>query len=202
MAKKLIIIMAALIFCMGVTIFDKTRKIAVLTDERDRYRSNTEVLLADCEQFKVRDSLKAARVGSLELTLREFEKFRAQDAALIKDLTGKNRDLEQLNKAQAQTIIRLQDIPRDTVIRIDSIPIRAKAVHCGDEWYTFDGLLTDTEFAGTMQSWDELLLTETVRYKRFLFWKTKRVKDRRLDAVSKNPHTTITGLEHIVIDSR
>lgn len=200
MAKKLIIIMAALLFCMGVTIYVQTRKIAVLTDERDRYRSNTEVLLTDCEQFKVRDSLNAARVGSLELTLREFEKFRAQDAALIKDLTGKNRDLEQLNKAQAQTIIRLQDIPRDTVILIDSIPIRAKAVHCGDEWYDFNGLMIDDSFSGTLTNRESLVLTESVKYKRFLFWKTRKVKDRQLDAVSLNPYTTITGLEHIIID--
>ena len=200
MTKKIYIILGALMFCMIVTIVCQDREIRQLTDERDKYKSNTEALLADCEQFQIRDSLHAARVGSLELTVKEFEKFRASDAALIKDLTGKNRDLEQLNKAQAQTIIRLQDIPRDTVILVDSIPIKAKAVHCGDVWYDFDGLMTDDNFRGKLVNRESLVLTETVKYKKFLFWKTGKVKDRQLDAVSLNPHTTITGLEHIIID--
>ncbi|MBO4498756.1 MAG: hypothetical protein J5732_00690 [Bacteroidaceae bacterium] len=185
---------------MIATIVSQERQIKKLTDERDKYKSNTEVLLADCEQFQVRDSLNAARVGSLELTIKEFEKFRAQDAALIKELTGKNRDLQQLNKAQLNTIEQLSCVPHDTVIQIDSVYITAKSVHCGDEWYTFDGLLTEDSFTGTMTSRDEIVLTETVRYKKFLFWKTKKVKDRQLDAVSLNPHSTITGLEHIIID--
>ena len=200
MAKKIYIILGALLFCMIVTIISQDRKIRELTDERDKYKSNTEALLADCQQFQVRDSLYAARVGSLELTVKEFEKFRAQDAELIKDLTGRNRDLEQLNKAQAQTIIRLQDIPRDTVILVDSIPVKAKAVHCGDAWYDFDGLMTEDKFSGTLVNRESLLFTETVKYKKFLFWKTGKVKDRQLDAVSLNPHTTITSLEHIIID--
>lgn len=200
MTKKIYIILAAIIFCMLVTVVSQDRQIRQLTDERDKYKSNTEALLADCQEFQIRDSLHAARVGSLELTVKEFEKFRAQDAALIKDLTGRNRDLEQLNKAQAQTIIRLQDIPRDTVILVDSIPVKAKAVHCGDAWYDFDGLMTEDKFSGTLVNRESLILTETVKYKRFLFWKTGKVKDRQMDAVSLNPHTTITGLEHIVID--
>ena len=200
MKKKLIISVVILFAFMIGEITYQNAKIKHLTGERDKYKSNTEVLLADCEQFQVRDSLYAARVGSLELTLKEFEKFRAQDAALIKELAGKNRDLEQLNKAQAQTIIRLQDIPRDTVILVDSIPIRAKAVQCGDEWYDFNGVMTDDSFSGTLANRESLVLTESVKYKRFLFWKTKKVLDRQLDAVSLNPHTTITGLEHIIID--
>ena len=90
-------------------------------------------------------------------------------------------------------------MPRDTVILIDSIPIKAKKVHCGDEWYTFDGLMTEDEFSGQMQSRDELVLTETVRYKKFLFWKTNKILDREMEAVSKNPHTRIDKMEHIVI---
>lgn len=200
MKKQLYIILGAILFCMIVTIVSQDRQIKNLTDERDKYKSNTEVLLADCKQFQVRDSLNAARVGSLELTIKEFEKFRAQDAALIKELTGKNRDLQQLNKAQLNTIEQLRCVPHDTLLLVDSVYITATSVHCGDEWYTFDGLLTEDSFTGTMTSHDEIVLTETVRYKKFLFWKTGKIKDRQLDAVSLNPHSTITGLEHIIID--
>ena len=200
MKNKLLIIAAIFVAAMLCTVVMQDRKIARLTDERDKYKENTETLLEETATYKVRDSLNAAKVGTLELTVKEFEKYRADDAELVKQLKARNRDLDQLNKAQMQTIEQLRCVPRDTVILIDSIPIKAKKVHCGDEWYTFDGLMTEDEFTGQMQTRDELVLTETIRYKKFLFWKTKKILDRELEAVSKNPHTTITNLEHIIID--
>ena len=200
MKKYFYIALAIFGACMLCTVVMQDRQIAKLTAERDKYKENTETLLEQTQTYHVRDSLNAAKVGTLELTIKEFEKYRAVDAALIKDLKAKNRDLDQLNKAQLQTIEQLRCVPRDTVILIDSIPITAKSVHCGDEWYTFDGLMSDDEFTGTMTSRDELVVTETVRYKKFLFWKTNKILDRELEAVSRNPHTTISNLEHIIID--
>ena len=106
-----------------------------------------------------------------------------------------------MNKSQSETIIALQSIPRDTTIIRDTIPIPAVAVHCGDAWYDFDGLLTAQEFTGTLVNRDSLVLAETVRYRRFLgfLWRTRKIKDRRVDVVSLNPHTTIMGIEHVVI---
>ena len=200
MKNKIIILCAVFVAAMLCTVVMQDRKIARLTEERNKYKENTETLLEETATYKVRDSLNAAKVGTLELTVKEFEKYRAEDAALVKELKAKNRVLDQLSKAQMRTIEELRCVPRDTVILIDSIPIKAKKVHCGDEWYTFDGLMTEDEFTGQMQTRDELVLTETVRYKKFLFWKTKKILDRELEAVSKNPHTTITNLEHIIID--
>lgn len=199
MKNKIIILCAVFLAAMLCTVVMQDRKIARLTEERDKYKENTETLLEETATYKVRDSLNAAKVGTLELTVKEFEKYRADDAALVKELKAKNRDLDQLNKAQMRTIEELRCVPRDTVILIDSIPIKAKKVHCGDEWYTFDGLMTEDEFSGQMQSRDELVLTETVRYKKFLFWKTNKILDREMEAVSKNPHTRIDKMEHIVI---
>lgn len=96
--------------------------------------------------------------------------------------------------------MELSAIPRDTVIIRDSVAMPAVAVHTGDAWYDFSGLLTKDEFTGKMEHRDTLLLVETVQYKRCLFFKTKKVKNRQLDVVSKSPHNTIVGLEHIVIE--
>lgn len=178
------------------------RRIKQLTADRDRYRNNTETLLSDVETFRVRDSLSAARVQSLELTIKEYQRFRADDAALIRELKSKNRDLAAVNKTQSQTIINLQAIPRDTIVIRDSVQVPAVAVHCGDAWFDFDGVLTTDEFTGTLANRDSLLLAESVRYKRFLgfLWRTNKVKDRELNVISRNPHTTILGIEHVVIE--
>lgn len=195
-------VLAVVIIAAAITVVWADRTINRLTAERDKYRNNTETLLSDVETYRVRDSLNAARVQSLELTVKEFERFRAADAALIKQLKARNRDLAAVNKTQSQTIIELQAAPRDTFIVRDSIPIPAVAVHCGDAWFDFDGLLTATEFTGTLANRDSLLIAESVQYKRFLgfLWKTNKVKNRRVDVVSKNPHTSILGVEHVVIE--
>ena len=178
------------------------QQIQQLRGERDKYRNNTETLLSDVETYRVRDSLNAARVQSMELSIKEFERFRADDARLIRELKAKNRDLAAVNKTQSQTIIDLLAIPRDTTIIRDSIPIPAVAVHCGDAWFDFDGLLTEKEFTGKLEHRDSLLLVETVQYKRFLgfLWRTNKVKNRQLDCVSKSPHNSIKGLEYVVIE--
>ena len=199
MKKYLILAAVAIVAALAVIWAD--RKIERLTAERDRYAGNTAALLSDIERYRVRDSLNAARVQSLELTVKEYERFRADDAALIKQLKQRNRDLAAVNKTQSQTIIDLRATPKDTVVMVrDSIITPAVAVHCGEAWYNFDGILTKDEFTGKMEHRDSLLLVESVRYKRFLWWKTKMVKDRQLDCVSKSPHNSIIGLEYVVIE--
>ena len=195
-------VLAVVIIAAAITVVWADRTINRLTAERDKYQNNTETLLSDVETYRVRDSLKAARVQSLELTVKEFERFRADDAALIKQLKARNRDLAAVNKTQSQSIIELQAAPRDTFIVRDSIPIPAVAVHCGDAWFDFSGLLTQDNFSGTLHNRDSLIVAETVKYKRFLgfLWKTNKVKDRQLDVVSLNPHTQIVGVEYIFIE--
>lgn len=200
MKKYLFLAAVAIVAALAVIWAD--RKIERLIAERDRYAGNTAALLSDVERYRVRDSLNAARVQSLELTVKEYERFRADDAALIKGLKQRNRDLAAVNKTQSETIIDLQSVPKDTIIVTkDSLIVPAVKVHSGDAWYDFDGLLTKEKFTGTLQNRDSLVIAETVKYKRFLgfLWKTKQVKDRQVDVISKNPHTEVLGVEHITI---
>ena len=84
-------ILPPLLFLAGVVlalciIRGQHLRIQQLTSERDRYKGNTEALMTDVERFQVRDSLSAARVEALELTVKEFERFRSEDAALIREM--------------------------------------------------------------------------------------------------------------------
>ena len=200
--KRLAIEIGVIILVL-LSFYLQHRDIVALRAERDRYRGNTETLLQDIEQFAVRDSLSAARVGALELTLDEFKRWRADDAALVKDLKIKNKELAAINAAQAETIIRLSAVPRDTIVLVDSVLVPAVAVHCGDAWYDFDGLLTEDAFTGRLASRDSLLITEAVKYKRFLgfLWRTNKVKSREMTCASRNPHTKILSIEYIIISN-
>lgn len=186
------------------TIWVQRTKIEKLTDERNRYRGNTETLLQDVETYKTKDSLNAAKVGVLELKLSEFEKYRASDAELIKTLQTKNRELEAVTTAQMETITKLRGTVRDSIVYLpgDTVTTVVRCIEYSDKWVDFDGCIINNTFSGKIITRDSLLITETLQYKRWLgfLWKTKRIKNREFDIVSKNPHTKITGFEVITIE--
>lgn len=187
------------------TIWVQRTKIEKLTDERNRYRGNTETLLQDVETYKTKDSLNAAKVGVLELKLSEFERYRASDAELIKTLQTKNRDLERVTTTQMETINELRATVRDSVVYLpgDTVTTVLRCVDIVEPWVELHGCATpDGQFTGTHINRDSLLIAETVQYKRFLgfLWKTKKIKNREIDVVSKNPATKILGVEFVTIE--
>lgn len=204
MKKYLIIAAIALAVSAVVTIWVQRSRINTLTGERDKYRTNTETLLQEVSRYQTKDSLNAAKVGVLELKLSEFEKYRASDAELIKTLQTKNRELEALTSAQSQTIIDLRGTVRDSLVYVDRVVVDTlRCITAADKWFSFDGCVNrKNEFTGTFINRDSILIAATVEYKRFLnfLWKTKKVKNREIDVVSKNPHTKIMGVEYIEIE--
>lgn len=204
MKKYLIIAAIALAAAAVVTIWVQRSRINQLTGERDKYRTNTETLLQDVSRYQTKDSLNAAKVGVLELKLSEFEKYRASDAELIKTLQTKNRELEAVTTAQMETITKLRGTVRDSIVYLpgDTVTTVLRCIEYSDKWVDFDGCIKNNTFSGKIITRDSLLITETLQYKRWLgfLWKTKRIKNREFDIVSKNPHTKITGFEVITIE--
>lgn len=205
MKKYLIIAAIALAVSAVVTIWVQRSRINTLTGERDKYRTNTETLLQEVSRYQTKDSLNAAKVGVLELKLSEFEKYRASDAELIKTLQTKNRDLERVTTTQMETINELRATVRDSVVYLpgDTVTTILRCVDSVEPWFELHGCATpDGQFTGTHINRDSLLIVETVQYKRFwgFLWKTKKIKNREIDVVSKNPATKILGVEFVTIE--
>ena len=203
--KKKYLIWAAIILAVAAVFWIQNAKIKRLTTERDKYRSNTETLLQDVERYQTKDSLNAAKVGNLTLKVSEYEKYRADDLALIKTLQTKNRELEAVTTAQMETITKLRGTVRDSIVYLpgDTTTIVLKCVDISDPWFSLKGCTTpDGEFTGTFVNRDSILVAATVQYKRFLgfLWKTKKIKNREIDVISRNPHTKIMGVEYIEIE--
>lgn len=203
MKKYITIAAIAIIFVLMCVLSYQSRRIGTLEQERERYKTNSEILAGKVDYYRTSDSLNAASVQTLRLTVAEYVKFRAEDAALIKSLQTKNRALKSAISAQTSTVVEVVTQVHDTVVVVDSLPTSAKSLKCGDEWYTFEGLLTGNEFTGTMQTRDYILVAESIQYKRFLgfLWKTKRIKNRKIDIVSKNPHCKVVDVEHTIFDN-
>lgn len=205
MKKYLIIAAIALAVSAVVTIWVQRSRINTLTGERDKYRTNTETLLQEVSRYQTKDSLNAAKVGVLELKLSEFEKYRASDAELIKTLQTKNRDLERVTTTQMETINELRATVRDSVVYLpgDTVTTVLRCIDVVEPYFELHGCTTPAGvFTGTHINRDSLLIVETVQYKRFwgFLWKTKKIKNREIDVVSKNPATKILGVEFVTIE--
>lgn len=202
---KKYIILAAIIMAIAAAFWFQQKRINNLTEERDKYRSNTEILLQDVKTYQTKDSLNAIKVGNLELSLAEYKKYRADDLALIKTLQAKNRDLERVTTTQMETINELRATVRDSIVYLpgDTVTTVLRCVDIVEPYFELHGCATpDGQFTGTHINRDSLLIVETVQYKRWLgfLWKTKKIKNRQIDVVSKNPATKILGVEFVTIE--
>lgn len=200
--KKYLYLTVAIMLLLAVIGWQATR-LRKLKADRDMYKSNTEALLGEAERYLTRDSLNAISTRALELKLSEFKQFRADDAALIRTLRADKQRLEQVTTAQLQTIYELRGTVRDSIVYRDSLTTDTlRCIDITDTWFELHGCSDRSgQFSGTFQSWDDLLYVEYVIPKRFLgfLWKTKRIKERRQEIVSRNPHTVIVSAEFITI---
>lgn len=203
MKKYLIIAAIALAVAAVVTIWVQRSRINQLTGERDKYRTNTETLLQDVSRYKTKDSLNAARVGVLELSIQDYERFMKEDADLINKLKRKNEELQNFSKIQAETIIKIRAQVKDSLIYIpgDTAYKLIPCVSFRDSWTNIEACVYNDTLIGDIQIRDSLILYETIIYKRFLrfLWKTKKIKERSFNIVSKNPYTEIKGVEVVSI---
>lgn len=199
--KKIIIILGVLVVVL-VAYFINVR-VSQLKHDRDTYKRNNAVLLNDVKYYRALDSLNAARVGVLELSIQDYERFMKEDADLINKLKRKNEELQNFSKIQAETIIKIRAQVKDSLIYIpgDTAYQLIPCVSFRDSWTNIEACVYNDTLIGDIQIRDSLILYETIIYKRFLgvLWKTKKIKERSFNIVSKNPYTEIKGVEVVSI---
>jgi hypothetical protein len=199
--KKIIIILGVLVVVL-VAYFLNVR-VSQLKHDRDTYKRNNAVLLNDVKYYRALDSLNAARVGVLELSIQDYERFMKEDADLINKLKRKNEELQNFSKIQAETIIKIRAQVKDSLIYIpgDTAYQSIPCVSFRDSWTNIEACVYNDTLIGDIQIRDSLILYETIIYKRFLgvLWKTKKIKERSFNIVSKNPYTEIKGVEVVSI---
>lgn len=169
-------------------------------DERNTYKNNTYTLLSESERYRTKDSLNAISVGQLNLTLKEFKKYRQQDAGLIHTLKADNKRLKNITTVQTETVYPLSGVVKDSIIYVDrNTPDTLQCVEVINKWFTINGCTNrQKEFTGQFMSRDSLLYVEHVKPRRFLFFRWG-VKERRQEIVSRNPYTVIESAEFITI---
>lgn len=175
-----------------------------LLSNQDLLVSRNNVLVQEIKSYKVADSLNAIKVEALRLTLSEYKKYRFDDLALIKQLQIDRRDLQNVIKMQSETIDSLVTSLHDTIIISNELIDTVKKFSYKSEWTDIYGII-DNNFntiAISINNRESLIIVESVKYKRFLgfLWKTKKIKSRDVNIVSKNPNTKIIGASFEVIE--
>lgn len=185
---------------------------ANLKQENERLKSNQNILLqenefisAENQFYKVSDSLNAAKVTALQLTLSEYKKYKANDLQLIKQLSLSKQDLQAIISTQVKTINTISARLQDTILA-DTIVCSGDEYKCFNyisKWIDVEGCIDLNADTIDLQIYNReaIKIIETVKYKRFLgfLWKTNKIKSRKLDIISENPNTSIINTEYITI---
>lgn len=157
-----------------------------LRTERDRQISNVETLMGEVKLYKVKDSLNVASVSSLNLTVEELKKYRAEDAKLIKELKLRPKDVEYIAKTEIKT--------KDSLIyKIDTVG----CFHYRDKWLRVDACIADSSMV--IETRDSIAQIVHAIYKhRFLWWKWG-IKGFRQEIVNFNPKSKIEYSEIVKV---
>lgn len=168
-----------------------------LKNENKRLKANQETLLDSVKSFKVSDSLKAITVGNLELSLKQYKKYHADDAILIKQLKGQKPEV--VIKPSIQTEYKIRTELKDSIIYKDTL----KTILYKSKWNYISGFINKDTINLSIVNYDELLITESLQKKKFLFFRLPisifGYKRKVLNVISKNPNTKITSIEYITI---
>ena len=168
-----------------------------LKSENKKLKANQETLLDSVKSFKVSDSLKAITVGNLELSLKQFKKYHTDDAILIKQLKGQKPEV--IIKPSVQTEYKVITELKDSIIYKDTL----KTILYKSKWNYISGFINKDTINLNIINYDELLITESLQKKKFLFFRLPisifGYKRKVLNVISKNPNTKIISAEYITI---
>lgn len=182
---------------LGGIVYVQHRNTVRLKAERDRYRGNAEALLSDMKRIRVDSTTMALDARALQLTLDEYKHFRAEDAATIKRLGVKIKNLEAAARHELEVAGPIDATIRDTVIIRDTVPILRQKVEMLTPHIELSGIIENERLQGTIRVPVTLHQAVWVEYKGCWFW--RRVKAIHQTISSDNPYVEITYSEYIRI---
>lgn len=197
-----IIYFAGIVIILIIIIFLQFGRINTLKSDRDLYRQNMNSALTECVTWKTKDSISVAKNNTLTLRIAELEKYRKSDLKTIESLKKKNEDLDNLIKNTSNTEIKVVTEVRDSIVYLDSLYNTVRVFNWADNWAKVTGEIYKNEVAINISNKDSLFISAVTVHKRFLgfLWKTKKIKEQNVYAISKNPHTTIENIEYYVVN--
>lgn len=194
--KRLTPILVGVIILLTIGLTLCVRYAGRQRSEKLRLETNQGALLSENIFYKTKDGKEAASVQALTLRCNEYERLMARDAAQIRSLNIKVKNLESVAHAGTSTELKVTAPIRDTIILHNNIREMMRSFNWADTWVSIKGLINADSVACTVNSCDTLTQVVHSIPRKFLFfrWGTKAV---RQEIVSSNPHTSLTYTEYI-----
>lgn len=186
----------ALLLLCGVIYFQH-RNTVRLTEERNRYRSNSTALLSETKRLRIDSTTMAVDMKGLRLTVDEYKRFRAADAETIKRLGVKVKNLEAAARHEVEVNAPLDAVVQDTVVIRDTIPLLRQSVKMITPHIRLTGLIEAGHLKGEIRLPVTLHQAVWIEYKGWWFW--KRVKAIHQTISSDNPYVEVRYSEYIKI---
>ena len=176
---------------------------SILKKENKVLQTNVTTLLTGAEQYKVNDSLNAATIANLELSISEYRRYKAEDKKLLERLKIDNKRLKGIISTQTESFYEQTTLLRDSVKMLltpDSIevPVKMKIASFSDTWHSLNIKIQGDSLNYKLKTKESLLITNHVVPKRFLFFKFG-CREVRTEVVSKNPYVGDIQVESITI---
>lgn len=174
-----------------------------LREENITLQTNVNTLIEGAEQYKVNDSLKAATIANLELSISEYRRYKAEDKKLLESLKIDNKRLKGIISTKTESFYMQTTLLRDSVKMLltpDSIevPVKMKVASFSDTWHSLNIKIQGDSLNYKLKTKESLLITNHVVPKRFLFFKFG-CREVRTEVVSKNPYVEDIQVESITI---
>lgn len=167
--------------------------------ERDRYKSNTEVLMSEAQRIQADSSTMALDIKTLTMSLEEYKRFRAEDEEKIKKLGVRIKDLEATAKHNVEVDAPIDAEIKDSVIIKDTVPVFLKAIRMDTPYLKINGIIENDRLTGKINLPVTLNQAFWIEYKhKFLWWRWK-VKAIHQTISSDNPYVEIKYSEYIKI---
>lgn len=200
MNKILVKCLLVAVVLLGGAVWLQYRYTVRLKSERDRYRMNSTALLSEVKRMQLDSATMALDAKALQLTLEEYKRFRAEDAATIKRLGVKVKNLEAAARHQLEVTGPIDAIVRDTVIIRDIVPVLRQKIELCTPHIELTGIIEDERLKGSIRIPVTLNQAVWVEYRGWWFW--KRVKAVHQTISSDNPYVEIKYSEYIRVKKR
>lgn len=197
MNRILVKCLPAAVVLLGSVVWFQHQNTVLLKAERDRYRLNNTALLSEVKRLQVDSATMALDARTLQLTLDEYKQFRAEDAATIKRLGVRIRNLEAAARHEVEVAGPIDAVVRDTVIIRDTVPILRQKVEMLTPHIQLTGIIEDNRLRGEIRVPVTLHQAVWLEYRGWWFW--KRVKAVHQTISSDNPYVEIRYSEYIRI---
>lgn len=203
--SKAYIITAGILIILIRIIFALSSQLKRVTADRDVQQKNVETLFDSVESYKVQDSLQAATIGDLHITLKQYKQLRAEDASLINSLKLDIKRMQKVITTNTKSYYQHTAVLRDSLKMLatkipDSVkvPVIIKTADFADAWHSLNIVIEGDSLNYRLRTKESLIITNHVVPKKFL-WFRFGCKEVRTDIVSRNPYTESINLESVTI---